>query len=84
MLETVNKKCRENYIPGQNLSVDEAMIGFKGRIQWKQYLPKKPTKWGFKIWSLADSETGYLLNIEPYIGKKDEKSDGIAYDVVRH
>jgi len=81
-VSSVAQNCRENFKPGQNLSVDEAMIGFKGRIQWKQYLPKKPTKWGFKIWSLADSETGYLLNMEPYIGKKDEKSDGIAYDVV--
>ncbi|KAI0210525.1 hypothetical protein LSAT2_004722, partial [Lamellibrachia satsuma] len=34
--------------PLKNLSVDEAMIRFDGRLSWKQYLPKKPVKWGIK------------------------------------
>ena len=35
--------------PSQNLSVDEAMIRFDGRLSWKQYMPKKPVKWGIKL-----------------------------------
>jgi hypothetical protein len=35
--------------------VDEAMIGFKGRLILKQYHPGKPTKWGIKAWGIADS-----------------------------
>ncbi len=27
------------------------------------YLPKKPTKWGFKLHILAASESGYRYNI---------------------
>ena len=45
----------------QRLSVDESMIGFKGRLSWKQYMPMKPTKWGMKVWTLCESLTGYCF-----------------------
>ena len=28
----------------QDISVDEAVIQFDGRLKWKQYLPNKPVK----------------------------------------
>ena len=31
-------------------SIDEIMIAFKGRSLVNQYLTKKPTKWGIKVW----------------------------------
>ena len=65
------QKFRQFYKPGRDLSVDEAMIGFKGRFNIKQYMPAKPTKWGIKAWGIADSKTGYLLNCEIYLGRKD-------------
>ena len=64
-------KFKETYVPGRELAVDEAMIGFKGRFFLKQYLPGKPTKWGIKAWGLADSANGYLLKCEIYKGKKE-------------
>ena len=33
----------------QNVSIDEAMVKFDGRLGWKQYLPLKPAKWGIKL-----------------------------------
>lgn len=56
------------YTLGRELSVDEAMIGFKGRLWFLQYLPKKPTKWGMKAFVLADSVTGYTYNWKLYTG----------------
>ncbi len=53
---------------GRELSVDEAMIGFKGRLWFKQYMPKKPTKWGMKAFVLADSVTGYIYAWKLYAG----------------
>lgn len=35
--------------PEEKHSVDEQMIPFKGKNSLKQYLPKKPKKWGFKV-----------------------------------
>mgnify|MGYP002224293578 CR=1 FL=1 len=69
------KKYGHHYKPGRDLSVDEAMIGFKGRFNIKQYMPKKPTKWGIKAWGIADSKTGYLLNCKIYLGKKDNSEN---------
>jgi len=42
----------------------------------------KPTKWGFKLWVLADM-TGYTVDFDIYTGKSTEKSEsGLSYDVV--
>ncbi len=54
---------------GREVSVDESMIGFKGRLGFVQYMPKKPTKWGLKAFVVSDSTTGYAFNWVLYTGK---------------
>ena len=63
------------YRTHREISVDESMIGFKGRLSFLQYMPKKPTKWGMKAWVLADSKTGYTWNWNLYAGKEDGDTD---------
>ncbi len=46
------------------------MVGFKGRVAFKQYCPLKLTKHGLKAFVLCDSKTGYVLNIILYTGAK--------------
>jgi hypothetical protein len=43
-------------------------IKFKGRILFITYNPKKPTKWGIRVYTIADSNTGYIYGILPYYG----------------
>ena len=50
------------------MAVDETVLHFRGWFAGKQYMPKKPVKWGIKAFSLADSSNGYLLNIMLYTG----------------
>ena len=38
----------------------------------KQYVPKKPTRRGFKVWVVADSENGYFLDVDVYVGRPSE------------
>ena len=52
------------------LSVDKQMVPFKGASSMKQYVPKKPHKWGYKTFILADS-TGVVYDFFPYTGKID-------------
>ena len=52
------------------LSVDEQMVPFTGASSMKQYVPKKPHQWGYKIFILADS-TGVVYDFFPYTGKID-------------
>ena len=68
LLDHITQRCLSLYSPSENLAVDEAMIPFKGRIGFKQYIPSKPTKWGIKVWSLADSSNGFLCNFNVYTG----------------
>ena len=44
-LEPLIANFQECYTPHRE---DEAMVGFKERLSFIQYLPKKPTKWGMK------------------------------------
>ena len=50
------------YKLGRELSLDESIIGLKGRVRFIQYMPKKPNKWGMKAFVLADATTGYTYN----------------------
>lgn len=67
-LELLDKKFKEHFIPSREISVDESVVGFKGKICFLTYNPKKPTKWGIRIYVLADANTGYVYSILPYYG----------------
>lgn len=69
-----------HYAPSQVLTADEAMVGFKGRTELKQYIPQKPTKWGYKVWCLVSD--GYLLQFQIYEGKNSGAGASPIGDVV--
>ena len=37
------------YTLRQQVTIDEAVIPFKGKLSFKQYMKAKPTKWGIKV-----------------------------------
>ena len=49
-------KFKSAYYPHCEVSIDYAMIPFKGHSSMKQYLPLKPVKRGFKVWAMADAQ----------------------------
>ena len=79
----VRRKSMKLYQPSRNISIDERMVRNKGRYSFRQYIKDKPTKWGMKIWVLAESTTGYTYDYEVYTGRSNVKSvTGLGYDVV--
>ena len=58
----------------REVSIDEQMIAYKGRLSFKQYMPAKPVKWGMKAFVLAESTTGYVCDWFIYTGK-DQAAD---------
>ena len=76
LCETNFRQC---FVPSQNLSVDEAIIQFDGRLAWKQYISKKPIKWGIKLWCLCDSNTGYCVAFRVYCGS--DREQGVNLDL---
>lgn len=57
----------------------------KHRSGIRQYIKNKPTKWGIKLWVLADSMNGYTCDFNIYVGKvagQDISENGLGYDVI--
>ena len=58
--------------PSRELSIDEAMIAFRGRVSFRQYIRGKPQPWGIKAYVLSESRTGYMYNLVIYYGKETQ------------
>ncbi|GBO35438.1 PiggyBac transposable element-derived protein 4 [Araneus ventricosus] len=50
--DAINKKLKSSYTPERDVSVDEALSLYKGRLGYKQYLPKKRARFGIKLYQL--------------------------------
>ena len=73
---------KSTYTPTQNLTIDEGMLAFKGRLSFKCYLPNKPIKYGIKLYILAESDTGYVSNFKIYSGAGNTTSE-MVYDLMK-
>ena len=51
LLSRVNNLRLKDYSPHREFSIDEAIIKFRGRLGFRQYMPAKPTKYGIKYGS---------------------------------
>ena len=57
------------YNCSRELSLDESMMGFKGKTRMKQYQKLKPKKEGLMAIALSEAKTGYCINWKLYRGK---------------
>lgn len=67
-------KFQECYVPDRDVSVDESLLLWKGRLSWKMYIPKKRARFGMESYRLCEAKTGYVWNILIYTGKDTELS----------
>ena len=58
-----------HYIPDSDITIDEQLVGYRGRAPGRTYMPSKPRKYGVKLFWAADSNTGYALNGKIYLGR---------------
>ena len=84
LLSICKETFRANFIPARELSIDEGMVKFKGRLGFVQYMPMKPTKRGIKVWMLASPANGYTHEVDVYCGRSDGMTaeHGLGYNVV--
>ena len=62
LLQMLRKNCLAAPPEAHN-AVDEQIIPFKGKSSLRRYLPKKPKKWGFKIFS-RNGQSGFCYDFE--------------------
>ena len=57
-----------NYIPEENIAIDEYLSLWKGRLSFRIYISTKRERYGVKLFMLRESNTGYLRNFIIYTG----------------
>jgi hypothetical protein len=75
MIDMLTAAIQQHHYPGEELTVDEAMILFKGRSSMRQHIAKKATPTGFKVWMLVDVESNYVYSFDIYTGKNKSKRE---------
>jgi hypothetical protein len=68
LFEILKKKFLNIYCPSEHLAVDEAIFKYKGRVIFRQCIPKKHKRFGVKIYKFCD-ETGYSYDMTVYLGR---------------
>lgn len=83
VLKPILENANKVYSPGKFLSLDEAMVLFRGRLIFRQYIKSKAHKYGIKLYELCTPD-GFILNIIIYGGKGTVQDDekGHTYNVV--
>ena len=83
-IEDFKKLWKNLYLPQKHV----ARVKCRHRSGFRQFIKDKPTKWGIKLWVLADSSNGYTVDFNTYISRAAGQTIGEhghdGYDVVRH
>ena len=64
MVDMMQRNFHTKYRPGKELSLDESMCPFKGRVHFKCYNPKKPNRFHIKLFMVSEPSTGYILALK--------------------
>lgn len=83
-----NTKMITVYVPSRELSLDESLVLWRGRLSFRQYIKGKRHKFGIKLYTLSEPE-GLVLNFHVYGGKNDVTSgtghvDKVVLHLMKH
>ena len=68
IFDKLSNLCAKYYSLTEHLAVDEIIVLCKGRVIFKQYIPKKHKQFEIKLYKLCGSK-GYTNNMTVYLAK---------------
>ncbi|XP_022182835.1 piggyBac transposable element-derived protein 4-like [Myzus persicae] len=74
IVDYFNSKMNEIYEPSKNLSIDESMVLWRGRLIFRQYIKNKRHKYGVKMYMLTEP-WGLIHRIMVYSGQGQDVSE---------
>ena len=87
LVDHFNTCFKRLYHPGQDIAIDESMIGYKGKTpHLRMFMPqKRHARFGIKLWCVCDSTNGYTTHFEIYKGREPQVPQhprGFTYGLV--
>ncbi|KAL8582146.1 hypothetical protein ACOMHN_004065 [Nucella lapillus] len=70
LLSKLQDRFAAVYHPRQNLSIDESMMPWRGRVGFRQFIPSKPVRYGIKMYLYCESDSPYVCRMEIYCGRR--------------
>ncbi|XP_049829097.1 piggyBac transposable element-derived protein 3-like [Schistocerca gregaria] len=67
----LSNENKHNRIFEENLSIDKLIVKYYGRSGLKQFIPGRPIRFGYKLWSLCGA-SGYCFKFDLHCGKDPE------------
>lgn len=84
VVDYFNSKMLQIYYPDKNLSLDESMVLWRGRLVFRQYIKNKRHKYGVKLYLVTEPD-GTMIKFAVYTGTLDDYGGkGHAANIVLH
>ena len=77
--EKINENNAKARYPSPYLATDETLYPYRGHINFKQYNPSKPAKYGMLYRSLCDSSVQYTYFTLPYASKPEHLNEASKF-----
>ncbi|CAG4953459.1 unnamed protein product [Parnassius apollo] len=69
LFDHIVETSKSLYSPSDCTTIDEQLLGFRGRCPFRMYIPSKPDKYGIKLLMFCDAKSYYMINSIIYTGK---------------
>lgn len=64
--EHLQRRFQNVFCLKKQITINEAMCGWRGHLRFKVYQKDKPTPWGVKLYVLCESGSGFVYRFEIY------------------
>lgn len=69
-MDLLRNRFKTVYYPSEDITVDESLVLYKGRLMFKQFIKTKRARFGIKMYELASAE-GIMIDFLIYQGNME-------------